>query len=147
MRYYQGKFTPKNKHKYIGNIDMIYYRSSLELQLFIWCDKTDGIKRWSSEEIVIPYRCPIDQKQHRYFIDAFIEFDNGKKMLVEIKPDKFTKPPKPSKSKRKYMKESYDYVRNMAKWEAAESFANKNNIEFKVWTEKTLKSLGILVGK
>lgn len=145
MRYYQGKFTPKNKHKYMGNHEMIYYRSSLELQLFIWCDKTYSIKKWSSEEIVIPYRCPIDNKTHRYFIDAYIEFDNGKRLLIEIKPEKFTVPPKLGKSRRRYIKESHDYIRNMSKWEAARSFAEQNNIEFKVWTEKTLKQLGITV--
>lgn len=145
MKYYQGKFTPKYKNKYMGNHDMIYYRSSLELQLFMWCDKSNSIKKWASEEIVIPYRCPIDNKMHRYFIDAFIEFSNGKKLLIEIKPEKFTIKPKQGKSKRRFIKESCEYARNMAKWEAAHAFAEKNNIEFKVWTEKTLKQLGITI--
>lgn len=145
MRYYQGKFTPKRKTKYIGDVGAIYYRSSLELQLFIWCDKTDSIKHWSSEEIVIPYRCPVDGKIHRYFVDALIEFESGKKILIEIKPERYTLPPKQGKNKRKFLLETMEYARNRAKWEAADNFAKHNKIEFKVWTEKTLKELGITI--
>ena len=35
------------------------------------------------------------------------------------------------------------YVKNQSKWEAAEQFAAKRNIEFQIWTEDTIKGLGI----
>ena len=34
--------------------------------------------KWSSEEIVIPYRSPIDKKVHRYFPDFWIQLLNSK---------------------------------------------------------------------
>jgi hypothetical protein len=143
MKYYQGQFNPRNKQKYVGNVNAIYYRSSLELRVFIWCDRNSSITKWTSEEVVIPYKCPIDNNMHRYFVDLLIEFKNNEKMLVEIKPERFTKPPKKGKSDKRYLKETIEYARNMAKWEQASDFAKKNNIEFAVWTEKTIKQLGL----
>ena len=36
------------------------------------------------------------------------------------------------------------YVKNMNKWEAANEYAKDRGWEFQIWTEKTLKSMGIL---
>ena len=47
------------------------------------------------------------------------------------------------KSKR-YISEATTYVKNMNKWEAANEFALDRGWEFQIWTEKTLKSMGIL---
>ena len=60
----------------------------------MWCDKTEEVVGWSSEEVVIPYYYDIDKRYHRYFVDLKIHFKNGKVLLVEIKPDKETAPPK-----------------------------------------------------
>jgi hypothetical protein len=35
------------------------------------------------------------------------------------------------------------YAKNISKWEAATAYANRNGMKFEVWTEKTLKGLGI----
>jgi hypothetical protein len=113
--------------------------------VFIWCDKNSGIQKWVSEEIIIPYRCPVDGKFHRYFVDLLIQFKNGKTVLIEIKPKRFTKPPERKKrSTKKLLRETADYARNLAKWEAASAFAKQNNITFEVWTEENLKNLGIM---
>ena len=81
---------------------------------------------------------------HRYFVDLKITFADGKTILVEIKPDKETKVPKnPNKSKR-YIGEAMTYVKNMNKWEAANSFAKDRGWTFQIWTENTLKSMGIM---
>ena len=141
---HSGKYKIKKIHKYQGDPDKVTYRSSWERMCFAWCEKEDTVKYWSSEEIVIPYYWDIDKRYHRYFVDLKITFYNGKTILVEIKPDKETTPPKnPNKSKR-YIGEALTYVKNMNKWEAANSFAKDRGWDFQIWTENTLKSMGIM---
>ena len=57
-----------------------------------YCDKNSNILEWGSEEIIIPYRSPLDQRIHRYFPDFYIKVrDNSgkvKKYVIEIKPKK-----------------------------------------------------------
>ena len=141
---YSGRYKVKNISKYEGDLDKITYRSSWEKACFVWCDQNPKVKKWSSEEIVVPYLWEIDKKMHRYFVDLKITFTDNKTILVEIKPEKETNPPKrPDKSKR-YIGEAMTYVKNMNKWEAANEFASDRGWEFQVWTEETLYSMGIL---
>ena len=141
---YSGRFKPKNIEKYEGDSSNIKYRSLWERQCFKWLDDNPNVIGWNSEEIVVRYRCKTDGKMHRYFTDLFIRFKDGKKYLIEIKPKSQTIPPKqPSRKSKKYLKEVMTYVKNQSKWEAAEQFAAKRNIEFQIWTEDTIKGLGI----
>lgn len=141
---YSGKYRVKHISKYKGNPDNVVYRSGWELHAFNWCDNNPNIKTWSSEEVVIPYLYEVDRKYHRYFMDLKITFKSGRTILVEIKPEKETQPPKrPDKSKR-YINESLTYVKNMNKWKAANSYAKDRGWEFQIWTEKTLTDMGIL---
>ena len=141
---YSGKYKVKNPHKYKGDHTNVIYRSLWEKYCFKWCDESPEVKEWSSEEVVIPYFYEVDKKYHRYFMDLKITFTNGKTILVEIKPEKETQPPKrPDKSKR-YINEAMTYVKNMNKWEAASKFAKDNNWGFQIWTEKTLTKMGIM---
>ena len=140
---HSGKYNPDPK-KYKGDVSTVKYRSSWELKAFIWCDKNSSVKYWSSEETVVPYFWDIDKKYHRYYVDLKITFTDGKTILVEIKPAKETEPPtNPNKSKR-YIGEAMTYVKNMNKWEAANSYAKDRGWEFQIWTEDTLKSMGIM---
>ena len=144
MKTYSGKYKVKNPAKYKGDYTNVVYRSMWERQCFAWCENNSEIKEWSSEEIVVPYFYDVDKKYHRYFIDLKITFNNGQTILVEVKPEKETAPPKrPDKSKR-YINESLTYVKNMNKWLAANEFAKDRGWEFQVWTEKTLEKLNIL---
>jgi hypothetical protein len=142
---YSGTFRPKNPQKYSGDLSSIYYRSSWELSVMCWCDTQPKVVAWNSEEIVLPYICPTDGKSHRYFIDFEIKLDSGKVLWVEVKPLKQTQPPKlPTKSKsKKHIVETMTYVKNMAKWKMAEEIAKKHNISFQIWTQESLKALGI----
>jgi hypothetical protein len=100
---------------------------------------------WSSEEIVIPYLYEVDKKYHRYFVDLKITFKDGKTLLVEIKPEKETTPPKnPGRKTKRYLNEGMTYIKNMNKWKAANTYAKDRGWQFQVWTEKTLQSMGIL---
>ena len=139
---YKGKFIPKNPAKYLGDFNSITYRSSYELKFMNLCDKNSSIQGWVSEEIAIPYRSPMDNKVHRYFVDFYIEVkeqDGVKKYLIEVKPERFTKPPKPGKRKtRKYLQEIAQYGVNEAKWKSAIDFCKSQGMEFKIVTEKEL---------
>ena len=141
---YKGKWRPKNREKYDGDPTRITYRSLWERQAFKWCDQNPKIKSWSSESVGVPYRLMTDGKMHRYFVDLKITFTNGKTVLVEIKPKKQTKPPKkPTRKTRRHLKEVRTYAMNISKWSFAEEYAKDRGWEFQVWTEDTLKDLGI----
>ena len=145
---YKGKFKPKNTQKYRGDPNNVVYRSLWERNAFRWLDENDSIVAWSSEEIVIPYRCATDNRIHRYFVDLWFETKTGEKYIIEIKPKKETTPPKnPGRRTKKYISESLTYIKNQSKWEAAQEFALKHNLIFAIWTEDTLKSLGIKILK
>ena len=140
---YKGKFRPKNRKKYNGNPSEIIYRSSWELKFMNYCDNNNKIVKWSSEEIVIPYRCPTDNKIHRYFPDFYIKYKDMKGKLhekvIEVKPAKQVKEPKVQKRRtKKYLAEVFTYAKNMAKWEAAEGFCKDRRWEFQILTEKEL---------
>lgn len=142
---YQGKYTVKNPHKYKGDITNIVYRSMWERHCFKWCDENTNVKSWGSEEIVVPYLYDVDKKYHRYFVDLKISFNDGTTLLVEIKPEKETNPPKnPGRKTKRYLNEGLTYVKNVNKWKAADSFAKDRGWKFVIWTEKTLSDMGIL---
>ena len=60
-------WKPKNSEKYEGDYNNIIVRSSWEVRFLNWCDNNTHILSYSSEEIVIPYLSPIDNKYHRYY--------------------------------------------------------------------------------
>jgi len=141
---YSGRYKVKNISKYQGDPDKVTYRSSWEKACFVWCDQNPNVKKWSSEEVVVPYKWDVDKRMHRYFVDLKITFTNGKTILVEIKPQKETVPPKRPDKSRRYIGEAMTYVKNMNKWEAANSYAKDRGWEFQVWTEETLYEMKIL---
>lgn len=133
---YKTKFTPTNKEKYIGDADSIVCRSLWERNICKFCDQTPNIVKWSFEEIVVPYINPLDRKTHNYFPDFLIQFKNDeglKTWMVEVKPKKQTYL-KENASK----KEKITWIVNSAKWEAAKKYCEKNNMEFKLVTEKEI---------
>ena len=141
---YKGKYTIKNKSKYLGDPSKVVYRSLWERQAFKWCEGSSRVKKWNSEEIVIPYKCKTDNRIHRYYVDLLVELDNRDIILVEIKPKKQTVAPKnPKRKTKRYVNEVMTYVKNTSKWEAAQQYAHHKGWKFQVWTEETLKNLGI----
>jgi|TARA_R110000772_G_scaffold182925_2_gene294178 hypothetical protein len=143
---YSGRYIVKNPKKYEGDFNKVKYRSLWERQAFKWLDNNLGVIGWSSEEVIVPYRCKTDGKVHRYFVDLFIRTKNGKVFLIEIKPKKQTLPPKkPSRKTKRYLSEVMTYAKNQSKWEAATAYANKYGMTFEVWNEDTLRSFGIKI--
>ena len=140
---YKGRYQPNNPLKYKGNFRNIIYRSLWEKKFMKYCDSNQNILEWGSEEYVIPYRSPLDNKIHRYFPDFYIKVNEKsggiKKYLIEIKPKRQCTKPKVQKTKsRGYLYEVYEYARNQAKWKAAKSFCADRLWEFKVLTEDEL---------
>lgn len=143
-KYTQGFFKPKNPQKYKGDPTNIVYRSGWELKLMLWFDREPNVLEWRSEELIIPYRSPIDKRIHRYFPDFLIKKKDpeGKvtTMMIEIKPAKFTRPPakvnkKPTKTQ---LNEIFEYGKNQAKWKAAREYCADRKWEFVIMTEKEL---------
>lgn len=140
---YSGKFHPNNPQKYKGDYTNIIYRSSWECRVMNWLDKNDNIIEWGSEEIVIPYKSPVDGKFHRYYPDFFVRVKQSdgiiRAMILEIKPMKQTKPPvKKKRVTKQYIQEVVTWGINEAKWKAANEFCADRGWAFKVLTEEDL---------
>jgi len=135
---YKTKYAPQNKKKYIGDPEKIVCRSLWERSVCKFCDMSESVIKWSSEEIAIPYNHPIKNKLSNYIPDFLVQIktENGiENWLIEVKPKKQT-----------YLKENASkrdkiiWSVNHAKWKAAELYCKKNNFIFKILTEKELFS-------
>jgi len=139
---YEGIYKPENPKKYIGDANQIVYRSLWERKMFRYCDTNEKILKWASEEIAIRYFNPVKKRVARYFPDIYIEYINKegkkKKSLIEIKPAKETRPPKPGRRTKNQLIAESLYAQNTAKWKAAEEFCLDNGWEWKIMTEKEL---------
>lgn len=142
---YKGRYKIKNPDKYAGDPTKVVYRSLWERNAFRWCEDNPKVKLWNSEEVVVPYVSTVDKKLHRYFVDLLIQMDDKQTYLVEIKPKNQTVAPKKRRKTKKYINEVLTYAKNNDKWEAADQFAKHKGWKFQVWTEETLKNLGIKV--
>lgn len=144
MKTKKGFFRPINPSKYKGDPTKIVYRSSWELKLMSELDKNPEVLEWNSEEIVIPYKSPIDDRKHRYFPDFWVKKRNrsdGKivECLIEVKPKSQTVPPKVQKNvTKKYINEVTTWGVNSAKWDAARSYCRNRNMDFLIMTEDHL---------
>jgi len=108
-----------------------------------WCDANPSVLSWSSEEFFIPYRCPTDNRIHRYFPDAKIQVRDKtgtvKTYIVEIKPGKQTVPPStPKRKSKQYIAEVMTWGKNSAKWAAAREYCRDRGYEFIIITEREL---------
>lgn len=108
-----------------------------------YCDTNPNIIEWSNEEVIIPYFNPLDQKNHRYFVDFYVKMISKdgtiKEKLIEVKPYKQTiEPTKKDKISKKYLNEVQTWIINKNKWEAAEQYCKKKDWEFLILTEKQL---------
>lgn len=140
---YSGRFIPKNPKKYIGDSNNIIYRSSWECKVMNWLDQNDDIVSWASEELIIPYKSPVDNRFHRYFPDFLVKARTKdgkfKTLLIEVKPKKQTQEPEPRKRVTKqYINEVTTWGVNQAKWKAATEYCLDRGWEFKLITEDHL---------
>lgn len=140
--YHQGKFKPTHPEKYAGDVENILYRSGWEKKFMIWADTNPNVIKWVSEEVIIPYLSPVDDRIHRYFVDFLIKVRKTsgeiRNYLIEIKPAAQTVPPEGKRNTRRLLEEHMTYAINKSKWHAAEEWCRQRNMDFMIITEKQL---------
>lgn len=121
----------KNPEKYIGTKKPLY-RSSWEMTFMMFCDNNPSIQEWASEPVRIPYRDPLTGKSTVYvpdFLISYIDKNQQKHVeLIEIKPKNQT-------FLENVGKDQYNqaqYIKNQAKWAAANQWCKKQGIKFRV---------------
>ncbi len=128
-RFKRGFYKPLNEDKYIPTHNKMSdgvpeYRSSWELKFMQWLDNNPEIIKWASEPFSIAYYSTEDQRIRNYFPDFYMEYIDGRKIIVEIKPNA-----------QKVL------TRNQEKWAAAEKLCREKELLFVVMTEIELKSI------
>ena len=112
------------------------------MKFFLFCDLNPRVIKWGAEVTTIPYICKTDGKLHKYHIDnkIILKDDKGnlETHLIEIKPFNQTIEPKISKRKKRatMLYESFQYLKNVSKWESAEEYCLKNGFGWIILTER-----------
>lgn len=138
----QGIYQVQNKAKYIGPTPTPRFLSSWEYEVFRKFDLSPHVLAWGAECVVIPYFNPVTQKKSRYIVDLYVKYKNSAgdtiEELVEIKPFKETQKPKNTRGKKRntLVYETMTYVRNQAKWAAAEKYASERGMKFRLLSEQ-----------
>ena len=109
----------------------------------VYFDQNPSVLKWSSEEVIVPYKSPIDGRWHRYFPDFLIRVRNKEGMtetiLIEVKPLKETREPKKrNRVTKQYLYEVRTWGINNAKWKAAKEYCKDRKWKFMIITEKEL---------
>lgn len=122
---YKEGFDPnthhlKGKHQSpkAGNI---HFRSSYEKKAYLKLDEDESVKTYSIEKVSIEYIHPNKKITSQYLVDMLVEYYDGTKKLIEIKPEKMLE----------------DSI-VQAKIESAKIKASELGYEFEVWTEMDL---------
>lgn len=134
-RYKQGYIDPKSCRKLIDKSRPIIYRSSWEKTFLSWLEASREVKSWNSECIPISYIYK-DGTTHTYYPDYFVEFQDGRKCIVEIKPK--------SQTTRPLNENSWawkEWTKNCCKWKAAMQWCQDHSMQFKIITENTINYL------
>jgi hypothetical protein len=108
-----------------------------------WLDRNRDIISWASEELIVPYISPVDNRVHRYFPDFLVKVRNKegqlKTLMIEVKPKKQTQPPiQQRRITKQYITEVTTWGVNQAKWKAAQEYCLDRGWQFKIMTEEHL---------
>ena len=106
-------------------------------------DHNPNVLTWGSESVVIPYPNPLTGRISRYFVDFVVTIKdkdgNIKRYLIEIKPQSQTIPPtQKNRNTKTLIRQQAEYIKNQAKWKAAQSFSEAKGYTFTILTEKHL---------
>ena len=99
----------------------LFYASSYEKRAMEILETNTSVRAYENCKFFINYTDPEKGKTHNYFPDIAVEYTNGSKKIIEVKPEYRLLDPK-----------------NLAKFSAAKEYCKQNNLEFEVWTEKDL---------
>jgi len=119
----KGMITKATRvHGYFSNAKKssqnLYYRSLFELNTIIHLEENPSVISFEFEPYRIEYQH--EGNARHYIVDCLIEYNDGRRVIVEIKPNCFL-----------------SYPKNQTKFSAAAKFAQENGLSFEVWTEKT----------
>ena len=136
-KFARGKFVMTKPEKYVGT-KVPTYRSSWEWSFMRFCDTNESVQKWASEAINIPYRDPLTGRQTIYVPDFFIQYvDKNQRMhveLIEIKPASQAILERVGKNKYNQAQ----FVKNQAKWAAANIWCKQQGIKFRIVSENDL---------
>ena len=105
-----------------------HYRSGWELLLMQWFDSEPSVASYGYETVVVPYVSNSRSgRQRRYFPDFLVEFTDGRRVLVEVKPSK-----------------RLAQARVQKKLAAAREWCGAHGVALQVITEKELRGMGLL---
>ena len=109
----------------------------------VYFDNNPNVLQWGSEEVIVPYRSPIDGRLHRYYPDFLIMVLTSKgdtdTILIEVKPYSQTQPPiVRSRKTKKYINEVATYGINSSKWQFAKEYCKDRGWKFQIITENEL---------
>lgn len=135
-KYANGKYTIKNREKYVGRKEPTY-RSSWEFSFMQFCDNNPSVLQWASEPFMIPYRNPLTGKNTIYvpdFMMVYVDREQRKHAeVVEVKPTKET-----NFESARSVRDRAAVALNMAKWTAAQEFCKSYGMRFRVVTENDI---------
>ena len=136
-KYAQGRFQLQHPEKYVGK-NVPKYRSSWEFAVMSMCDNHPSIIQWANEAIHISYRNPFTGKNTIYVPDFFIQYVDAKSRilveLIEIKPASQSILERVGKNKYNQAQ----YIKNQAKWAAANLWCKQQGIRFRILNENDL---------
>ena len=109
----------------------------------VYFDQNPNVMKWASEELIIPYKSPLDNRYHRYYPDFIIQVLNKHQqketIVIEVKPYKETLEPVSQKNlTKKYLYEVKTWSINKSKWEATIEYCKDRKWKFMILTEKEL---------
>ena len=138
-KFARGKYVMKHPEKYVGTKQPTY-RSSWEWSFMNFCDSNKSIMKWASEAVQIPYRDPLTNRQTVYVPDFFIQYQDkfGRILteLIEIKPASQSILERVGKNKYNQAQ----FVKNQAKWKAANAWCQQQGLKFRVLNEQDIFS-------
>jgi len=111
----KGKFFSNKMNKEIP------YRSSWEKVVIEMLNKDPSVKSFEFEPLSISYIYSVENRNRYYIPDFLIEYNNGVKKMVEVKPSFYL-----------------NYQINKDKFKAAKEYCRRRNILFEIWTEKRI---------
>jgi len=136
-KFAQGRYNLKYPDKYLGRKTPLY-RSSWEFAFMKFCDENPSVSKWASESVRIPYRDPLTGKFTIYVPDFLIQYTDrngkGRVELIEVKPENQALKERIGRDRGRQAQ----YVRNLAKWEAARAWSKQKGIYFRVITENDI---------
>jgi hypothetical protein len=111
-----------------------------------YLDLHSDVLAWNSEEVIVPYRSPVDNRMHRYFVDFWVRMKDADgnigHLLVEVKPlAQCREPVKKSRATRRFLMEVRTWGVNKAKWAAAKGYADSRGWRFVIMTEKEINGI------